>query len=332
LTEQLAAMHGVEHVFLCSSGTLAVEVALRGLKVGPGDEVILAGYDFSGNFRAVEAVGALPVLVDIDPNTWCLTAESLEAGLSKHTKAVIVSHLHGGLAPMEAIQSLAVSRRLSMVEDACQAHGASVYGRIAGTWGDAGVLSFGGSKLLTAGRGGAILTNRADVLQRIKVYCERGNHAFPLSELQAAVLPPQIEKLAPRNRKRRESAEWLIAACRRFEFLQPVENPPGAGEPSYYKIAWLYHPEALSGRSREAFLAAVQAEGVAMDIGFHGLRSVRLRVAVRWASCPTACKPRNRPFCCTTRFSFGRAKNWNWWSRPLKRSKLRGGHENSADQ
>jgi dTDP-4-amino-4,6-dideoxygalactose transaminase len=156
------------------------------------------------------------------------------------------------------------------VEDACQAHGAAVQGRIAGTWGDVGVLSFGGSKLLTAGRGGAILTHRSDVLQRVKVYCERGNHAFPMSELQAAVLSPQMEKLAGRNRKRKESAVWLIEECRRFAFLQPVQNPPGAGEASYYKIAWLYDSAAFGGRSRETFLAAVQAEGVPLDAGFRG--------------------------------------------------------------
>jgi dTDP-4-amino-4,6-dideoxygalactose transaminase len=91
-----------------------------------------------------------------------------------------------------------------------------------------------------------------------------------MSELQAAVLPPQLDKLEARNRKRRESAEWLIQQFRQFAFLRPVQNTPGAGEPSYYKIAWLYQPEALGGRSRERFLAAVQAEGVPLDVGFHG--------------------------------------------------------------
>jgi dTDP-4-amino-4,6-dideoxygalactose transaminase len=91
-----------------------------------------------------------------------------------------------------------------------------------------------------------------------------------MSELQAAVLPPQVEKLADRNRTRRENAEWLIDAYRRFPFLRPVQNPPGAGEASYYKIACLYDHQSLGGRSREAFLAAIQAEGVAMDVGFHG--------------------------------------------------------------
>lgn len=270
LAERLAEMHGVEHVFLCSSGTLAVELALRGLKVGPGDEVILAGYDFRGNFRAIEAVGATPVLTDIDPHNWSLTVESLEAALSERTRAVLVSHLHGGLAPMPALRALADARGVAVVEDACQAPGANVAGRVAGAWGDVGVLSFGGSKLITAGRGGALLVQRPEVWQRIKVYCERGNHAFPLSELQAAVLPPQLDKLEERNRARRENAAWLIEQSRRFRFLSPLRNPPGAGDPSFYKLGWLYDGALLGGRSREMFLAAMQAEGVAMDVGFHG--------------------------------------------------------------
>lgn len=270
LIERLAALHAVPHVLLCSSGTLAVELALRGLKIGEGDEVILAAYDFSGNFRAVESVGARPVLVDISAENWCLTASAVEAALSDRTRAVIVSHLHGGLAPMPALRALADARGLALVEDACQAPGAVVYGRLAGTWGEVGVLSFGGSKLLTAGRGGALLIQQPEVLQCVKIYCERGNHAFPLSELQAAVLPPQLEKLSQRNRERCENALWLIEQCRRFAFLQPLHNPPGAGEPSFYKLAWRYDGTALGGRPRDAFLAAVQAEGVAMDVGFQG--------------------------------------------------------------
>jgi dTDP-4-amino-4,6-dideoxygalactose transaminase len=185
-------MHQVEHVLPCASGTIAVELALRGLGVVAGDEVILAAYDFGGNFRAIDAIGARPVLVDIGLNHWCLDADLLSQAISKSTRAVIVSHLHGTLANMRRIMEVAKDMQLGIVEDACQVPGAIVQGRPAGSWGDVGVLSFGGSKLLTAGRGGALLTSRADVFQRAKIYHERGNQAFPLSELQCAVLPPQI--------------------------------------------------------------------------------------------------------------------------------------------
>ena len=159
LSEALTRYHQVDHVLPCCSGTVAVELALRAVGVKAGEEVVLAAYDFPGNFRAVEAVGAHPVLVDIDAATWCLDPQQLACALSPDTKAVIVSHLHGGLANMRVLCELARESGLAVVEDACQAAGAVAQGRRAGTWGDVGVLSFGGSKLLTAGRGGALLTN-----------------------------------------------------------------------------------------------------------------------------------------------------------------------------
>jgi dTDP-4-amino-4,6-dideoxygalactose transaminase len=276
LRAALAAMHDLEHVTLCSSGTVAVELALVGVKVGPGDEVILAGYDFPGNFRAIEAIGARPVLVDIDPATWCLDPANIAGAVGPQTRAIIVSHLHGGMADMQRIVSFAQEHGLAVVEDACQAPGATIDGRLAGTWGDVGVLSFGGSKLLTAGRGGALLTERAEIQQRVKVFCERGNDAFPLSELQAAVLLPQLERLSERNRQRQESVKRITAATASYRALRALQNRAGA-RPSFYKLAWLLAADERLTRSREDFLAAAQAERIPLDAGFRGFarRSAR---------------------------------------------------------
>src|SRR5688572_9745921 len=185
MMERLQAMHRAAEVLLCSSGTIAVELALRGLKIGAGDEVILAGYDFPGNFRAIEAVGARPVLIDVAQDRWTLAPYMLAAAVSPQTKAVIVSHLHGDLADVETIGAIARELQLKVVEDACQVPGAIIERKPAGSLGDVSVLSFGGSKLLTAGRGGAVLTSQAEIVQRIRVFTSRGNEAFPLSELQA---------------------------------------------------------------------------------------------------------------------------------------------------
>lgn len=291
LIEALAEMFGVEHVGLCCSGTFAVELALRGLKVGPGDEVILAGYDFPGNFRAIEAVGALPVLADVDAANWNLDPARLARARSDKTRALLVSHLHGGLAPMGEIMAFAAEYELAVVEDVCQAPGAMVEGRLAGTWGDVGVLSFGGSKLLTAGRGGAIFTRRADVLQRAKIFCEQGNHAFPLSELQAAVLLPQAAKLAARNLQRLAAVERLWQGLADAPGLRPLINRVANAQPAYYKLGMQYVPEELEGRPRDAFIAAIQAEGVALDQGFRGfaLRSPkRCRLADDLSECRRA--------------------------------------------
>jgi dTDP-4-amino-4,6-dideoxygalactose transaminase len=274
----LTGYHQVEQVWLCSSGTLAVELALRGLKVEHGDEVILAGYDFAGNFRAVEAVDAWPVLVDIDRSNWCLDIDQLDAAHSPATRAIIVSHLHGGLVDMPRLIDWAKARNVLVVEDACQAPGAMIGGRRAGTWGDVGVLSFGGSKLLTAGRGGALLVRQAEVWQRIKIYAERGNNAFPLSELQASVLPAQIALLDQRNKQRRAAVAQLLAATSDLPGLRPVSNRIATDdEPCYYKLAWLYDRSAFDGLAIDKFVQALQAEGAPVDRGFRGFttRSAR---------------------------------------------------------
>lgn len=270
LEQKLAAMAGVEHAWTCCSGTFAVELALRGLGVGEGDEVILAAYDFAGNFRAVEAIGAKPVLVDIDPRTWSLDAELLPQAMSPQVKAILVSHLHGGTADMAKIMAFAEGHSLGVVEDACQVPGARIAGKPAGSWGDVGVFSFGGSKLITAGRGGAIVSRRADVLQRAKVYCERGNDAYPLSELQASVILPQLEVLGMKHEERARAVAQVRADLTAEGSLQMVQGARVDDSPAYYKIAWKLNSNG-GNISREDFISAAQAEGLAIDSGFRGM-------------------------------------------------------------
>ena len=266
----------VEHAFLCSSGTIAVELALRGLKIGPGDEVILAGYDFPGNFRAVESVGAKPVLIDFVENSWSLDVSQVPLAVSAQTKAVIASHLHGTLVDMRNLMTVAQDHGLSVAEDACQATGALVQGKPAGSWGDVGVHSFGGSKLLTAGRGGAIVTRREEVLQRIKIFSERGNQAFPLSELQAAVLLPQIPKLAARNEFRWKNVNRLIQAVSGQMIFQPMPLPREGDAPTFYKLGWLLAPSLRAENDpdaeqiRQSVVHVLQQHGLPFDTGFRG--------------------------------------------------------------
>jgi dTDP-4-amino-4,6-dideoxygalactose transaminase len=280
LEARLAEYHGVDHAATCASGTFAVELALRALKVGPGDEVILAAYDYGGNFLAVHAVGARPVLIDVHPDNWNLDPDRIAAAVGPATRAVLVSHLHGGTVPMAEVLAVAAAHGLRVLEDAAQCPGAVVQGRRAGTWGDAGVLSFGGSKLLTAGRGGALLTRHADVYQRARLALNRGNHVCPLSELQAAVLLPQLDKLDARNAHRAENVRLLtelLAApvagasglCP-LPGIRPFVNRVEETRPGYYKLGLRYDAERV-GLARETFTAALRAEGVALDEGFRAL-------------------------------------------------------------
>ena len=150
--------------------------------------------------------------------------------------------------------------------------GAAIQGRKAGTWGDVGILSFGGSKLLTAGRGGAFLTRHADVYQRARLWLHRGNHVCPLSELQAAVLLPQLDKLDQCNRQRTESVRLLLNRLQTLGVpLRPFVNRCSDCEPGYYKVGFQYDSAGFKGLSRERFVAAIRAEGIGMDEGFHAL-------------------------------------------------------------
>jgi dTDP-4-amino-4,6-dideoxygalactose transaminase len=270
LEERLARYHQTNFVATCGSGTFAVEIALRALKVGPGDEVILSAYDYPGNFLSIHAVGARPVLVDVAPGNWNLDPAHLENAISPATRAMIVTHLHGGIVPLVEVMAVASAHRLPVIEDAAQAPGAMIQARKAGTWGDVGILSFGGSKLLTAGRGGAILTRHADVHQRARLWLNRGNHICPLSELQAAVLLPQLEQLDVRNRQRQQGVDLLTAELKNVPGLTRLTNSSNDTQPSYYKLGFQFDA-ATFGLSRERLTAAIRAEGVALDEGFRAL-------------------------------------------------------------
>ena len=271
LAQRLADMFSAQHCLLCCSGTIAVELALRGLGVSADDEVILGGYDFPGNFRAIEAIGAFPVLVDLVRDGWVIDPEEVESAVTPKTRAIIVSHLHGQLADIEAVREICEPRGIGLVEDACQVPGASLNGVPVGSFGDVAALSFGGSKLLTSGRGGALLTNSSDIYQRARIFNSRGNEAFPLSQLQAAALLPQLDRLDERNGLRNRNAERLIDATRDNPLLRPLGQCVSATSlhTAYYKLPWLLD-DINTDWTRPDFLRAIQLEGVPIDMGFRG--------------------------------------------------------------
>ncbi|MFV0443741.1 MAG: DegT/DnrJ/EryC1/StrS family aminotransferase [Planctomycetaceae bacterium] len=289
LLEELGTWLQSRHVQLCCSGTAGIELALRGLAVQPGEEVLLAGYDFKSNFTNVHYLGAKPVLVDVRPEDAQLDVEQLESARSERTRCVIASHLHGGTVDLVALRSWADKYGLAIIEDACQAAGATVAGRPAGGWGDVGVLSFGGSKLLTAGRGGCVVTERDDVAQRIKLVSQRGNDAYPLSEMQAAVLLPQLEQLDRRHQQRAQSADWLrqhlsLRGLRALDSKRRDLVADGSSRkesPAYYKLGVWYDPTAFPGLTRNQLAVALRGEGIAIDAGFAALHRTHARSRFR---------------------------------------------------
>ncbi len=315
LESRLSEILDLPHVLTCASGTFAVETALRAARVAEGDEVVLAGYDYPGNFLSVHAIGARPVLVDVESENWNLAPDRLAAALSPNTRAVIVSHLHGGLVAMGEVMAICGERGVSVIEDAAQAPGAEVSGRPAGTWGDVGVLSFGGSKLLSAGRGGALVTRRADLHQRARLVLGRGNNLVgPLSELQAAVLLPQLDALPARHEKRRQAVMHLRELLTGLPGVRLLDNRV-TGSPGYYKVGLRYDEKAF-GLPRGRLVMAMRAEGIALDEGFRALNAGRS--ASRWRAAGTLdevmCATREC-WCCTTPYSWAATKKWRGWPR-----------------
>lgn len=196
LPHELAERMQVAHVLLTSSGTTALELALRAAGIGDGDEVLLSAYDYPGNFWAIERVGARPVLVDVVDGSWQLDRRQLDAsaqaGELANCKALVISHLHGELQDAQGLRGWAEANRMWLIEDACQAVGARIQDRNAGGWGHFGILSFGGGKVLSSGRGGALLTDDHELVQKARIAAGAGSGPNTMSELQAATIRAQL--------------------------------------------------------------------------------------------------------------------------------------------
>ncbi|MEY3460114.1 MAG: L-glutamine:2-deoxy-scyllo-inosose aminotransferase [Planctomycetota bacterium] len=292
LRAALQELHQASHCCLCSSGTAAMELALRGCRVGAnaGDEVILSAYDFKSNMMNVLLVGAKPVLADTLPGLPVVDPERVRQAITERTRAIIVSHLHGFSGGVEQILPFAAERGIPVIEDACQAIGGLCGGRRAGSIGDVSIFSFGGSKLVTAGRGGAVLTSSLAIAQRIQLWQQRGNEAYPLSEMQAAILLPQLQMLESRTLIRMAGADRLQQLLQQDELLEPCIPPelrlasqlrPQGFLPAFYKLAFRLR-DGISTDVREVLAARFQDEGLIFAPAFPALHAVHARS--RWQS------------------------------------------------
>jgi dTDP-4-amino-4,6-dideoxygalactose transaminase len=226
--EAFAGYTGAKHAVAVSSGTAALVIALRAHGIGAGDEVIVPAFTFAATANAVLLAGAQPVLVDVRDDDLTIDAECVEAAVTERTRAFIPVHLYGQMCDMTALGEIALRRALLVIEDACQATGASWGGQKAGTFGT-GCFSFYATKNMTTGEGGMITTDDDAMARRARLLRNQGEDTryktdllgenARMTEIEAALGLAQLAKLDAWNERRRENASWLS------ERLQGVETP-----------------------------------------------------------------------------------------------------------
>ena len=281
LTQQISDLFQTDHTFLTCSGTAAVEIALRGAGVEQGDEVIMSAYDYKPNFTSILHLNALPVLVDIRPDNGQLNVDLVREAFSERTKAILASHLHGAMVDMPALHQLASERGIPVIEDSSQMAGAHFLHSVPGQLSDISVISFGGTKTLTAGRGGAIFTHREDLAQRLKRILNRGNEPYPLTQMQAALLLPQMKSLTESRQERTNGVHTIREGIEGLPGLHVWQSHTQT-VPDYYKLGFNFDADEY-GLSREIFIHALRSEGIPMDFGFRTLHLTHARKRFRSA-------------------------------------------------
>ncbi|UUU30446.1 DegT/DnrJ/EryC1/StrS family aminotransferase [Streptomyces sp. CA-210063] len=255
---RFAALQGLGHVLTVSNGTVALQLACEALGLGPGDEVIVPGLTRPGAAGAVLDANAVPVLVDVDPDTWCLDPAAVEAAITERTRAVVAVHLYGTMPDLTALAALSARYCLALIEDCAHAHGARWERHGAGSVGTLSCFSFQMSRTLTAGEGGCVATADPLLAGRLAGLrdCGRapvgsppgwrplqgGNHR--MTEWQAAILLAQCDRFAE-QRERRETVtrRWREAALA-HGFLRPALLLPQVERPPGYALALSYVPDA----------------------------------------------------------------------------------------
>lgn len=273
--------HQAKHCFTVVNGTASLEAALRVLGVGYGDEVIVPPYTFIATANAVRLVGATPVFVDVEPDTYNIDVTKIEAALTPKTKAVIPVHFAGLAADMDALLALARKHNLFIVEDAAHAHGSTWRGQPLGTLGHIGSFSLQQSKNLTAGEGGIVLTNDDDLALKLWSYINQGRSPdgawyehmmlgtnLRMTGWQAAVLMAQMERFEEQLATRQQNARQLNAILEEIDGLQPMRWDPRADNHAFHLYMFRYDAQGFNELARNRFVEALRAEGVPCSTGY----------------------------------------------------------------
>jgi len=253
--QAFAKFHGAKHGIAVTNGTAALEVTVSALGIGAGDEVILPDYTFVATASAVLYAGALPVPVDVSPDTWCLDPKLAEAAITPRTKAIVAVHMGGHPADLDALGDLAKRKGIALVEDSSHAHATEWKGKRIGSHGTAGTFSFQASKLMTAGEGGIVITNDDAFEKQARSVHDCGRMPgewfyshfingsnYRLSEWQGAVLSVQLTRLDAQTQRRHQNARLLDKLLAQIPGITPQKLDPRCTRNGHY--AYIFHVDS----------------------------------------------------------------------------------------
>ncbi|ANQ20405.1 aminotransferase [Vibrio natriegens] len=283
--KEFAAWVGCEYAVALSNGTLALDLALKALNVGEGDEVITTPRTFLASASSIVTAGANPVFADVDLNSQAITAESIEAVLTPSTKAVIVVHLAGMPAEMDAIMALSDKYGFYVIEDCAQAHGAKYKGRSVGTIGHIGAWSFCQDKIMTTGgEGGMVTTNNKELWSKMWSYKDHGknfdaiyNRQHPpgfrwlhesfgtnwrMTEMQGAIGRIQLQRMTDWTRNRQANAAQIDKAVEGLKVVRRVQVPDYAEHAEYKHYLFIEPQHLADGWTRDRIVETMVEKGV----------------------------------------------------------------------
>ena len=282
---------GAKRSLAVVNGTNALITALAQLNIRGGDEVLVPPYTFIGTVAPVIANGAMPVFVDVDPETFQIDPAKIEAKITPRTKAIIPVHILGLPANMPQILAIAQKHKLAVIEDACQAHLAEINHQKVGTFGDAGCFSFQNSKNLAIGEAGAIVSNNDLFMDRCFSYHNYGNPygmasgvigagtimqgtKQRITEYQAAIGLAQLKRLEGETNLRNENAAYLKAKIEQIPGVIPYKLYDNVTKAAFHLFPFRYQKSAFKGLSRDTFLKALMAEGIPCSKGYATLNNM----------------------------------------------------------
>lgn len=287
--QAFARYHGARHGIAVTNGTAALEVTMAGLGIGAGDEVILPDFTFVATASAVLFASALPVLVDVDPETYCIHPDLTEAAITPRTKAIIAVHMGGHPADLDRLREIVTSRGIALVEDSSHAHGTEWNGKKIGTYGVAGTFSFQSSKLMTAGEGGIIVTNDDGFERQARSVHDCGRMPgewfyshfiygsnYRLSEWQGAILQVQLGRVEEQTKKRHKNARLLDALLGEIPGITPQKLDARCTRNGQY--AYIFHVDRrkFAGVATERIVEAVNAEGIPTQASYPPLHELEM--------------------------------------------------------